>query len=277
MSVATAIWLNGEPAEALPLPDRGFDFGDGLFETMLLHRGQALYPQLHFDRLARGLEALGFPNCLTLAQNHLEQASSSAHGCEWVALRLTVSRGGGPRGYATPLQPQPRILIQLTELDRDCSTMNTPATLCDASIRLATQPMLAGIKHLNRLEQVLAATQARDERADEALLLDQSGQLNSVTAGNLFLVRKEQLFTPVLDDCGVRGTRRQLVMERWAPAIGLELREEVMGFADLAEADEVFYSNALQGLRPIANIGRQCWDDFPVCQALFNQYRSDYA
>jgi len=271
---ASATWLDGEPAAALPLPDRGLDYGDGLFETLLLRDGRPLFPDLHLARLQRGIERLHFPPCLTVAARHLDTAAAEVArlGWAWTALRLTLTRGPGPRGYAPPAEAAPRVLIRAERLDRDCARMLPPLALVVADIRWPTQPALAGIKHLNRLEQVLAARQARLQGVDEALLLDEHEQLVSATAANLFIVAGEALLTPPLGDCGIAGTRRSLVLERLAPALGLAVREESVTLSRLREAREVFICNSLVGLRPVGRLGATGWQDHSRCRALFERY-----
>lgn len=276
MSTGTAIWLDGAPASALPLPDRGLDFGDGLFETLLLRRGQVLFPELHFKRLERGLQVLGFPAaCLRSARDQLEAVATAIArlGWNWTALRLTMTRGAGPRGYAPPPQPLPRILLAAVELDRDCAQMHPAASLSLASIAWPAQPALAGIKHTNRLEQVLAAREYVCAGADEAVMLDQAGQVVSAVAGNLFALSGGRLLTPPLDGCGIRGTRRELVVHDWAPAVGLQVGERALTPRDLEAADEVFYSNALLGVRPVARFGTRTWREHTLCRALHEQFR----
>ena len=268
------IWLDGTPTVTLPLPDRGFDFGDGVFETMLIHQGAPLFADLHLERLSLGLKALAIPDCIAAARQQLDSVTGAIHG-RWSVLRLSVSRGSSQRGYAPPEDAVPRILISVSQLDRDCGQISTAAKLCFANIRLAMQPYLARIKHLNRLEQVLAAAQVKAEGVDEAILLDQNGHLASVVAGNLFLVHEGQLLTPKLDNCGILGTRRRLIIERWAPALGLAVRESTLTLRDLQAADEIFYSNSLQGVRPVSRIGQQKWDAHGVCEAIFQRYQEE--
>lgn len=274
-----AIWVDGVLSSALPLPDRGLDFGDGLFETLLLRGGKPLFEDLHLRRLRRGLLALHFPGNLEQVRASIQSAGHLTQDREWpwAALRITVTRGGGPRGYAPPADARPRVIATASRLDGDRAAMLPPASLIQSSIRWATQPVLAGLKHLSRLEQVLAAREYTLAGADEALVLDQSGLLVSVTAGNLFLVRGEQLLTPTLGGCGIAGTRRELVMGHWAPALGLEVREMAITASVLAQADEVFYSNSLVGLRPVGRAGELSWRAHPVCGALHRQYRETIA
>lgn len=279
MSPLSAIWLDGKPTSVLPLPDRGLDYGDGLFETLLVHHGKPLFTELHLERMAHGMRALDIADCLTAAQQQLAYAASYAaeEQWPWAALRLTVIRGPGPRGYAPSDSSRPRILIYLSCLDRDCGEMGTGATLCLAAIRLAAQPLLARIKHLNRLEQVIASAQAQAQGTDECVILDQTDHLTSVTAGNLFLLCHGELLTPELVDCGVLGTRRRLIIEKWAPSIGLTVRESRLRLSDLQSAEQVFYSNSLQTVRPVARLGERHWGNHSVCEALFQRYLEELA
>ncbi len=271
MSSPGAIWLDGAPVAALPLPDRGLEFGDGLFETLLLRNGVALFPELHLERLGRGLQRLGFPDCAGSARNYLEQAAAAvvSRGWPWSAMRLTVTRGGGPRGYAPPEPARPRFLVTASRLDRDCASMPPPARLDISSVRWSTQPLLAGLKHLNRLEQVLAGAESRRRGVDESVMLDQEERVVSVVAGNLFAVSAGRLLTPSLDGCGISGTRRQLVLQHWAPAVGLAVEEAELTVSDLAAADGLFFSNSLLPLRPVAQLGDRRWASCEACEALF--------
>ncbi len=264
-----AIWIDGEPSRSLPLPDRGLDFGDGLFETLLLYRGQALYLDRHLQRLERGISRLGFPaSCLTAVNNTLNRVLSSAGSpAQWSALRLTLTRGAGPRGYAPPENPTPRVIISLLEIPGP-EQFPAPLSLALADIAWPHQPRLAGIKHLNRLEQVLAAAQARADGVDDVLMLDTAGAVCSLSAANLFLVEGDRLVTPFLVQCGIAGTRRELILEHWAPALGLAVSEETFELPRLLAADEVFCSNALVGVRPVGSLKECSWSDFSTCRAL---------
>lgn len=270
------IWLDGSPTRALPLPDRAADFGDGLFETLLVHAGRVLFLDLHLERLHQGLEVLSLPDCRNEARRQIASAVGELDPkWGWTALRISVIRGPGPRGYAPAIDRDTRILISASRIERDCARLSSAATLGVANLRLATQPALARIKHLNRLEQVIAATQAQAEGVDECIVLDQSDQLVSVIAGNLFLVHGRELLTPILLECGVAGTRRRRIIEKWAPATGLRVRETRLALSDLKSAEEVFFSNSLHTVRPVARLDEQIWSKHPVCEALFQQFLED--
>lgn len=274
MASNVSVWLDGVPGSALPLPDRGLDFGDGLFETLLLENGRALFRQAHLERLRVGLAALALPDCSSTAEQHLERVCADivSRGWPWAALRITVTRGAGERGYAAPAQVTPRIIITASPMQHDCRQMPQPAALVFADLRLSSEPFLAGVKHLNRLEQVIAATQARQAQADESVLLDHSGRVVSVAAGNLFFVVGKELVTPPLAACPIHGTRRRLVIEQLAPALGLDIREARVESEFFSSCDEVFFTNSLQGLRPVKTLGAASWETYPVCEALFEQY-----
>jgi 4-amino-4-deoxychorismate lyase len=278
VSPPSATWVDGKRQRELPLPDRGLDYGDGLFETLLLENNQALFPELHWQRLQRGLRVLDFPDCMELVRSHCQSAIADLRQHEWrrAALRVTVTRGQGPRGYMPPRVPVPRVVISATALP-EIRELPAPASLVQAAMRWGTQPALSGIKHLNRLEQVLAAGEIPRGGAEEALMLGQAGQLVSVSSGNLFVVIGDEIHTPLLDECGVAGTRRQLVIDAWAPAAGYRVSESRMDVAALADASEVFYSNTLWGLRPVGSCGDLRWDRHTVCQDLYRQYRGALA
>ena len=267
------IWVDGDLQSVLPLPDRGLDYGDGLFETLLVHTGTPAYLPLHLQRMSLGLKALGFPPCLPLIEQHISTALKASTGLGTAVMRVTVSRGEGERGYAPPHNCSPRIIISLTpHPELDFRSPGQPAHLIQADLRFGHQPTLAGIKHLNRLEQVLASHQRRQAGADEAVMLDQAGWVISVCAGNIFLVVDQKLLTPALVHCGVRGTRRRLVLESLAPQLGIEGCEADISVEQLRAASEVFYCNSVQGMRPVSRFESVTWNDHPVCEKLHRLY-----
>lgn len=277
MNSSPVSWLDGERADALPLPDRGVELGDGLFETLLAHRGQLLFVDLHLDRLRCGADMLAFSDVSGAAEMQLQLASDflKDQHWEWASVRLTVTRGVGERGYAPPANNKPRIVIQAYKIDRDAGQMLQPASLEVAALRLSLQPALAGLKHLNRLEQVLAAQEAQQRGFDELLLLSHSGEVVSCIAGNVFLVRSGRIFTPPMVSCGVAGTRRRLIIERWAKMCGYDISVGVITLPDILAADEVFFSNSLITVRSVASIGDHEYACADVATALFEHFERD--
>ena len=146
------------------------------------------------------------------------------------------------------------------------------AKLGVADIQWSNQPALAGVKHLNRLEQVIAAGQRVEQGWDEAVMLDDEGLPLSVVSGNLFIVKDARLITAPLERCGIAGTRRALVLERWGEQLDIEVRVERFSMANLESATEVFYCNSLIGFRPVAGLGGASWSAHTLCARLQQLY-----
>lgn len=266
-------WVDGERAQSLPLPDRGLSFGDGLFETYLLLDGCPVLAPRHRRRLNAGLRALQLPDPGEAWERAITRAAAQVPQGP-AALRMTLTRGGGPRGYAPPDDPAPRLIAQLSPLPPGVLDWQPPARLGLSSIAWPLQPALAGVKHLNRLEQVLATAEYRRQGEDEAVMLDTEGAVVSVVAGNLFALREGCLHTPPLARAGIAGTRRAELLEQWAPALGLAVKEAALTLDDLLGAGELFYCNALVGIRAVASLGPREWRDTPVSRRLHAHYRA---
>ena len=244
------LWINGSELGRLSAQDRGFRYGDGVFETFRIHCGRIHLWQYHLDRLQRGLDALG----IALTEDRIAAELAAAlddlqvNGIEEAAGRLQVTRGDSPHGYRAP-SGQPPITISLTEVRR----WRAPATatalyLCQT--RLATQPALAGLKHCNRLEQVLAAQELNALNFQgEGIQLNGAGNIACGVSSNLFLVTDDSFITPALTACGIEGTVRRLLLEVLLPGRGLEVQVRDVTSAELLSADEVLLTNALSGIR----------------------------
>ena len=270
-------WVDGLRTESLPLPDRGLNFGDGLFETMLFAQNRLFYRDYHLARLERGVVALGFSDCLTLVNEYLsvvvEELKSSSHG--QYSVRLTLTRGDGPRGYTPGANCTPRVIVSAQHLEQDWRQRPSAATMDIAAICWSHQPQLAGLKHLNRLEQVLAARERIDKSVDELIMLDEHASVISTISGNIFAVIDDVLITPKLNKCGIEGTRRRLILESWSKKIGVETRESMLNVEQLHQSTELFFCNSLIGLRPVASFGYQTWSKHPACEALHAIYRGE--
>ena len=271
--MASARFVDGLPAAALPLPDRGLSYGDGVFETLLLRGPRPAWPDLHGQRLALGLARLGIPE--PPWREHLAAALGSVDLApeRWYALRLTVTRGGGPRGYAPPVDAVPRTLIELAPAPLDPLAPPVALRAATADLRWARQPALAGVKHLNRLEQVLAACECRARGLDELVVCATDGAVIAATSANLFLLRGRELLTPALDDCGIAGTRRRLLLESIAAGAGLDAVVAPVSLEALDAADAVFCCNSLRGIVPLGSHGQRQWRAHPVIERLQAAYR----
>lgn len=260
--------INGRPADALSAGERGFHYGDGLFETIALRDGElCLWPQ-HWARLLAGAERLGLP---PPPETLAGEARDLARGCVRGVLKLIYSAGAGGRGYGRPEGLVPTRVLQLhaaPDWPLDHWQRGVAVRYCE--LRLAAQPRLAGIKHLNRLEQVLARAEWQDASVAEGLLLDQNGQVVEATFCNLFSVRDGRLRTPPMDTCGVRGVMRDYLWTL-AEAEGLAVEESPLCPEDLAGADEVFLCNSLIGLWPVARLADRPLVPGPVATRLLRR------
>lgn len=273
MAAQELTWVDGARSASLPLPDRGLAYGDGLFETLLLIDGQAMYPDRHARRLARGFTVLDFPAADDLLHRVISVVAPSAPAGA-AALRLTVTRGAGPRGYCPPQPCTPRWIAQLTPLGAPPEDWQAPASLHVSPVVLPAQPLLAGLKHLNRLEQVLAARAAGEAGVDDAVMCNPRGEPVCAIAGNIFAVSGGRLYTPPISDGGVAGTRRSALLEDWAPALGLEVTEQALSLDDLRASEELFITSSLWGLRAVGALDERQWHEHPVARGLHRHYRA---
>ncbi len=251
-AVPEAIWINGRPGREIAVLDRGLQYADGLFETMAYHGGRIRFLALHLERLEQGCARLGLRS-LPPGPLRREIEAFAAAGTD-ATLKLILTRGAAlARGYALSGQEEPtRILLRYAPLAPEPSPF-AGVRVRLAQLRLGENPALAGIKHLNRLESVLARREWSDPDIAEALLFSSSGLLISGTMSNVFLVREGRLATPRLDRCGVAGVMRAAIA-RVAPLAGISFAERPLTLADLNDAEEIFLTNALTAIRPVREL-----------------------
>lgn len=252
-----ACWIDGQPAEALPLADRGLHYGDGLFETMALRDGRIRRLAMHLERLQDGCMRLGFPD--PDADTLRRELDVACRGHDQAVLKLMVTRGIGGRGYRPPEQASvTRILFRYPWPDYppDWSEQGIELRICRT--RLGLNPALAGLKHLNRLEQVMARAEWT-EGAQEGLMQDAGGDVIEGTMTNLFASPAEgQLVTPDLALAGVAGVTRRHILER-ARAEGLAVQVRSLTLDELLESREVFVCNSIAGVWPVRRIGSRSY------------------
>ena len=258
-------WIDGQPAELLSVQDRGLAYGDGLFETIAITAGQPSLLERHLARLTEGCARLHIPLDLPLLRAEL-LAFSRQLG-DGVA-KLILTRGDGLRGYAPPQPAQPRrLLLGNPKPSYPAAHAAQGVRLFPCATRLAEQPVLAGLKHLNRLEQVLARGEWRDAEHAEGLMLDTSGRVIEGVYSNLFLVKDGVLLTPDLSRCGVAGVMRAELLAQ-AEAQGLHCDVRDIGLDALLQADEVFLCNSLYGIWPVRALQRHQWSVGPLTRKL---------
>ena len=246
----TAALVNGREAESLPLFDRGLQFGDGLFETLAVVDGRPALWERHLRRLQKGCRQLG----LTMPDPHdlWQEAQRLLQGRSTAILKIILTRGCSERGYAfDPDLPPNRILACFPWSGPTARPL--PARHCRQ--RLGEQPGYAGLKHLNRLEQVLAR---RECPQGEGLMQDTHGALVSGIASNLFLVFDGRLHTPIIDRCGVAGVVRESILElahqRRQPVVVRRIAVD-----ELEEAEGLFFTSSLLGVVPIDTLDGRPW------------------
>jgi 4-amino-4-deoxychorismate lyase len=273
-----AILINGQPAEHISVLDRGFQYGDGLFETLHVVAGKPRRWQRHMARLAEGCRRLhiDMPDTALL----LDEAESLCHGRADAVLKIIVTRGSGERGYAPPAQAKVTRVVSVSDRAAfPASYYSDGVAVRVCATRLASNPALAGIKHLNRLEQVLARSEwdsahsgiETDQQIAEGLMLDNKNNVIEGTMSNLFCVQAGEhgplLKTPLLDQCGVRGIARDCLLEAAAEA-GMSTQETTLSLDDVHQSQEVFLSNSLIGVWPVRRLENQAFPVGPVTTQL---------
>ncbi|NDJ58148.1 aminodeoxychorismate lyase [Enterobacteriaceae bacterium 4M9] len=243
------MWLiNGAEQTTLAADDRAIQFGDGCFTTARVVDGAVRFIDDHLDRLEEGCRRLGFsapPRELLRAE-----CEQLATGNARATLKVIISRGAGGRGYA-PGHPAPTRMLRVSAYPSHYDALRERgAVLALSPVPLARNPWLAGIKHLNRLEQVLIRAQLEQTNADEALVLDTEGWLTECCAANLFWRKGNQVFTPQLDSAGVDGTMRRHIL-RLLAASHWQVHEVRARSQVLLQADEVIICNALMPVLPV--------------------------
>jgi 4-amino-4-deoxychorismate lyase len=226
--------------------DRGLAYGDGLFETLRVVDGQIPLLARHLGRLARGCSRLGIPvpGWDILSARLHAAASQRRNG----VLKLIVTRGPGMRGYAPPPAPVPSVFVLDDELPPERAG---GLVLRDCALRLSEQPALAGIKHTNRLEQVLARAEWNDPAIDDGLMCDAAGRVVCTTRSNVFAAIAGRLVTPAVLRCGVEGVARGCVLDALGDAVEVrDVRRE-----ELDRADEIVVTNAVRGAQPVRRLG----------------------
>ena len=260
-------WLvNGLPDGSLSPQDRGLAYGDGLFETIALRAGKFRLLDYHLERLQTGCERLAIPPpAKGLLGAELQQlAANCANG----TAKIIITRGCGPRGYRTPVATHATRLVGLFP----AVDLSLPAWRDGIRVRwcqtpVAENPLLAGLKTLNRLEQVLGRAEWQDDTISEGLMSTLQGHVIGGTMSNLFMVSGSQLLTPGLSRCGINGVMRRLILEV-AAELGISTLEQSMDAAQLLAADEVFLSNCLLGIAPVISLGDQPLTIGPVSRQM---------
>lgn len=254
--IAVAERTEEHPEPFLDLRDRGLHYGDGLFETMAVREGRVPWLALHLRRLRNSCRRLriGPPSALDLRR----RIAVLAAGQSRAIIKLIVTRGVGGRGYRPdPTAHGNHFLLRYPWPEHVDERAREGIRLCVCRTRLAMNPALAGLKHLNRLEQVLARMEWDDElRFQEGLMLDWQDRVIEGTMTNLFIVRDGALYTPDLSNCGVAGVMRGIIL-KLAARRSLACRATELTLPDLERAEELFVCNSVVGIWPVIGLNDQ--------------------
>ena len=230
--------------------DRGLAYGDGVFETLLVHGGQPVWWDEHWQRLERGARVLGMP---------VPDQAKVRDECERLfaetpraVLKIILTRGRGGRGYAPPVDMQPTWILSLHDAPPPAPPEGIALQWCKT--QMAIQPRLAGIKHCNRLEQVLARAECSDPEIFDGLMCDTDGRVVSATSANIFARIDGLWLTPAVQRCGVAGIARDWLLQHLDRAGEAELTP-----ADVENADAIFLCNAVRGILPVRRLGPRQW------------------
>ena len=259
------VWIDGRPAAMLPVTDRGLAYGDGLFETIAVRGGRPSLMAGHLARLALGCGRLAIDVDLALVEDEIRRyASQLGDG----VAKLILTRGDSQRGYAPVAGAAPRRILQGGPLPSyPVQHAELGVQLFPCQTRLGEQPLLAGLKHLNRLEQVLARAEWQGGEHAEGLMRDGQGRVVEGVYSNLFLVRDGVLLTADLSRCGVAGVMRAALLQQ-AQAMAIPVQVRDLAFDELEQADEVFVCNSVYGVWPVRGFAALNWSPGPLTRKL---------
>ena len=258
--------VNGVTATDINVMDRGFQFGDGLFETMRVVNEEIPLWQKHWQRLIKGCEVLSITPPEKIALEH--DISSITDNVSNGVVKLIVTRGIGGRGYAVTEIITPEVVLIQTEYpDYPESYWQEGVEIRICETRLSHQPALSGIKHMNRLEQILARNEWSDSSISEGLMLSDQGNVIEGTMSNLFMVKNGSVITPTLNECGVAGVMRETVLT-FLDEEAIPYETSIVSQGMLASVDEVFLTNSVIGLWPVKKIGDTVYPVGPVSKVI---------
>lgn len=268
-----AALINGKPGDMVAIQDRGFQYGDGVFETMPVYQGEVLWFHQHYQRLQQGCQALK----ITIPEEELllHEVRQLIENRERAIIKIIVTRGKSTRGYKAEPNALPTRVVTCTEWNNP-SILNIKSgirlKLCETPV--SRHPVLGSIKHLNRLENILARQEWKDNEYDEGVMCDASGNVIEGIMSNIFIYKDNKLITPRITSAGVKGIMRNWILEQedtWAVE-----ENEGMTITDVMAADEVFMCNSLIGLWPVREFNDVQYQPGAVFHALYQKLSAVY-
>ena len=260
------IHINGQESSHVDASDRGLLYGDGFFTTMKVRNNQIEHWALHMERISFSATRLKFPaidiQILEQEITHFIESQAESNG----VIRLTISRGAGARGYRAPQNAVIQRILSWSDFVPDLSDFESGVELAICQTPYSINSALAGVKHLNRLEQVLAQEEVAESCFDGIMLAN--GLIVGGTKTNIYFYLDGVWLTPTLNEAGVDGTVR-----RWLLATNLECKQADLGLDILNNAKHCMVSNALYGLVPVTKIAQHRYQKYPKIEALQNSYQ----
>lgn len=245
--------VNGLPSSSVSIGDRGLAFGDGVFETLRVCQRTAPLWSYHRDRLQEGCRRLSIPLNLPQLEIWISELLQQHDLALGGVLKIIVTRGAGGRGYAIDPAMMPTVVCSLHPLPPTAPAAQA-IYLCQQ--RLSQNPVLAGIKHLNRLENILLRDECQRAGFEDGLVLDTAGNIIESVSSNVFFEQQGELYTPELTLCGIAGVMRRLILEQLAPELGINVHVGPIQAETLPTFVAGFTCNSVRGLTPIARIER---------------------
>jgi 4-amino-4-deoxychorismate lyase len=254
--------------------DRGFAYGDGVFETLSFDRGELYFLDAHLQRLFSACETLAIPLDHSLLRQRLDQGLKALADIQIpsAVVKIMVTRGVGGRGYGVKVPLTPCICVLLNppaQYPIDYSQRGV--NLFECQTKLGRNESLAGLKHLNKLENVLARAEWSDAQYAEGLMFDEGGLLIEGVSSNVFIEAGGRLITPSLQSCGVAGIMRQFILDKLAPRLELSVDVRAIELAELQNADAVLVCNSLAGIWPVLSYGSCQWSPGRMTRLLQNE------
>lgn len=282
-----AIWINGEAVDCLLAEDRSIQYGDGFFTTVSIVDEKILNWPAHWARIQQSCQQLQMPlpaaQNLKLWLNSAINAYLREQNCHSAVLKIIVSRGVGGVGYAPLLEPKLNVLFYFKPHPMPSPLPSSmPSFDSNLSIGVCNSPAsingFAGVKSLNRLENVLARKEVIEKGWDEGIMLNPLGHVVCATQSNVYLIKAQQIITPAIVNSGVAGTTRAKLNDLLL-AGGWDLQEGNLTLRDIENADELFLTNAVRGVQPITQFAEQslATDMGHRIKTLWNQWQQEHA
>lgn len=272
--------VNGATTSSIAVDDRGLAYGDGLFETMRFEVGQIPYLSFHLDRLFRDSSRLALNlsrEALTATLTDVLQQATEAKQNTGL-LKVIVTRASGKRGYGVQGDESVNIIAQVfpaPDYSNQFAKEGVAVYLCD--YRLPINPPVAGIKHLNKLDYVMASLEWNSKPFQEAILCDSGDRVVEASSRNIFIVRDDKLLTPRLNNAGVAGVMREIIIQNSETVIARAVTEAELSIDDVLSADEVFLTNSVTGIWPVKEImGKSYNNNYSISRALQAWLQADW-